>query len=73
MQSSHPVPLPQYKGWENGTFRLLCGVIHDFGRHGGLLLHFIQSKIVLWTKYMYLENCDPLPPPNPLPLQIKGN
>lgn len=48
------------KGWENGTLGLLCGFIH--GRDGGFLLHFIQSKIVLWTKYMYLENGDPLPP-----------
>ena len=51
------------KGWENGTLGLLCGFIH--GRDGGFLLHFIQSKIVLWTKYMYLENGDPLPPPAP--------
>ena len=43
--------LPQNQGCENGAFWLLRGFIMGawFGGHGGLLFHFILSKIVGWT------------------------
>ena len=40
-----PLPLPN-QGWRNGAFWLLQGFILDFGGDGGLLFHFILSKIV---------------------------
>ena len=50
-ESCTPPPLPQNQGCENGAFWLLRGFIMGawFGGHGGLLFHFILSKIVGWT------------------------
>ena len=47
-----PPPLPTNQGWENGAFWLLRDFILDLGGggggagNGGLLFHFISSKIV---------------------------
>ena len=40
------LPPPQNQGWENGMFWLLHSFILDLG-DGGLLFHFILSKIVV--------------------------
>ena len=43
--------LGQNQGWENGAFWFLRGFILDLGRgEGGLLFHFILSKIVVWRR-----------------------
>lgn len=50
MEKLEPLPLPlPNQGWRNGAFWLLQGFILDFGGgggSGGLLFHFILSKIV---------------------------
>ena len=52
-----PPLLPQNRGCENGAFWLLRGFIMGawFGGHGGLLFHFILSKIVGWTGCIKLQ------------------
>ena len=43
-------PLPPNQGWENGAFLPFARIILDLGGDGGLLFHFILSKIVGSTK-----------------------
>ena len=41
---------PPNQGWENGAFWLLRDfILYFLGGDGGLLFHFISSKIVGWS------------------------
>ena len=56
MENLYPLPPPApNQGWENGAFWLLLGFILDLvgGVGGGLLFHFILSKIVVLTEFNY--------------------
>ena len=49
-----PPPSPPNQGWENGAFLPFARLHPWFGGDGGLLFHFILSKIVEATIYLKL-------------------
>ena len=53
-------PSPPNQGWENGAFLPFARLHPWFGGDGGLLFHFILSKIVVTTYVRTkLEPCIP--------------
>ena len=64
-----PSPPPPNQGWENGAFLAFARFHPWFGGKGGLLFHFILSKIVAG----YLRTCPAIRPFSPIRSLVASN